>query len=89
MQRGLERCGVSARLGMKPVALQHAVVERRIGVLVVGVGLMKRAIGGGAIVLIRGWFRAAPDTARRSVSRCSPVDSAIDGNFMSAVVSAE
>ena len=51
MQRGVQRGLISAGAGVKPVALQHAVVQRRVGVLVVGVGLMERAIRGGAILL--------------------------------------
>ena len=51
MERRVERAGVAARAGVKPVALQHAVVERGIGVLIVGVGLVERAIRGGAILL--------------------------------------
>ena len=42
---------VAARARVEPVALQHAVVERGVGVLVVGVGLVKRPIGGGAVLL--------------------------------------
>ena len=52
VQRRFERRLVPARPGVKPVALQNAVVERGIGVPVVGVDLVERSIGGGAILLI-------------------------------------
>ena len=52
MKRRLERRLVAARLREKPVALQHAVVERRVGVSVRRESLVKRVKRGGAIGLM-------------------------------------
>ena len=51
VQRGIERRRVAPGPGVKPVALQHAVVEGGVGVLVVGKRLVECAIRGGPILL--------------------------------------
>ena len=52
VQRRIERRRVLPRARVKPVALQHAAVERCVRVLVVRVGAVKRAIRGGSILLV-------------------------------------
>ncbi|HEU4693755.1 MAG TPA: hypothetical protein VFS23_35570 [Vicinamibacterales bacterium] len=52
MQRRFERGRVSTGPGVKPVSLQHAVIERRVRVPVVRVHLVERAIGGCPICLV-------------------------------------
>src|SRR6185436_9200583 len=51
-QRAIQRRRVAAGARVKPVTLQHTVVERRVGVLVRGVGGVKRTVRGGTVVLI-------------------------------------
>ena len=51
VERGVERARVAPRAGLEPVALADAVVERRVGVEAVLVGLVERAERRGAVCL--------------------------------------
>ena len=72
---------------MKPVALQHAVVERRVRILVGRVGAVKRPVRSGPIFLVpvRLEYCTVLTIAEGHVLAGAQ---RIDGNFMSAVVSA-
>ena len=88
VQRGIERRPIAARLRVEPVALQHAVVQRRVGIdgrFVDFVKLVKRR---GAIGLIRGWSPESRGTGRRSASTSAPLGSTTVGCLTSAVDSA-
>jgi hypothetical protein len=56
VQSGIQRGRVVTRARMEPVALQHTVVERRVGVLVGRVGAVIAAIRRGAIRLVPARF---------------------------------
>ena len=74
---------------MKPVALQHAVVERRVGVDVGGVELVELAERGGAVglVAVRGENRAVLSVGERDLGAARQL--APSGSMTSAVDSAE